>query len=361
MFKRVGCNGENKEFAEGAGTLGSKTLRNGTHSPSACRKAAFAAKIALVTIASAVMIMQTMPVSAIAEVVEQEQQDQQLLAEVQSANEGSTTNEGEGDTSSNGDTTSGNGDASNDSTPQVDVAPDSDISDLSSTDNAGKDDAATAPAANPDDGADTDSTGVVDASNFDSPNVKLVAPSAQSEQALAAQVSPSALRAAKKQGKQEPQTNNQNPISGDDQRIENITVAWVTPDDVDDNSPARLSLVPKTDEFSVKMKLSVALSGQYSYKEGEIQIVVPKYIFSDRDGKPAGELEAAVPEAPSQQSTFAYTEMDDSYVLSNTCELSAATQASFEFAVRKLDPIELVGNGQLADGEKAPAADALPA
>mgnify|MGYP006912438711 CR=1 FL=1 len=53
------------------------------------------------------------------------------------------------------------------------------------------------------------------------------------------------------------------------------------------------------------MKLSVALSGQYSYKEGEIQIVVPKYILSDRDGKPAGELEAAVPEAPSQQSTFA--------------------------------------------------------
>lgn len=36
-------------------------------------KAAFAAKIALVTIASAVMVMQTMPVSAIAEAVEQEQ------------------------------------------------------------------------------------------------------------------------------------------------------------------------------------------------------------------------------------------------------------------------------------------------
>ena len=317
-------------------------------------KAAFAAKIALVTIASAVMVMQTMPVSAIAEVVEQEQQDQQLLAEVQSANEGSTANVGEGDN------TGSNGNATNDSTSQGDVTPDSDTSDSSSTDNADKTDVATTPAANAADSTDADSTGIVDASNFDSPNVKLVAPPAQSEQALAAQASPSALRAAKKQGKQEPQTNNQNPISGDDQRIENITVAWATPDDAEDNSPARLSLVPKADEFSVKMKLSVALSGQYSYKEGEIQIVVPKYIFSDRDGKPAGELEAAVPEAPSQQSTFAYTEMDDSYVLSNTCEFSAATQASFEFAVRKLDPIELVGNGQLADGEKAHAADALP-
>lgn len=317
-------------------------------------KAAFAAKIALVTIASAVMVMQTMPVSAIAEVVEQEQQDQQLLAEVQSANEGSTANVGEGDN------TGSNGNATNDSTSQGDVTPDSDTSDSSSTDNADKTDVATTPAANAADSTDADSTGIVDASNFDSPNVKLVAPPAQSEQALAAQASPSALRAAKKQGKQEPQTNNQNPISGDDQRIENITVAWATPDDAEDNSPARLSLVPKADEFSVKMKLSVALSGQYSYKEGEIQIVVPKYIFSDRDGKPVGELEAAVPEAPSQQSTFAYTEMDDSYVLSNTCEFSAATQASFEFAVRKLDPIELVGNGQLADGEKAHAADALP-
>ena len=300
------------------------------------------------------MVMQTMPVSAIAEAVEQEQQDQQLLAEVQSANEGSTANVGEGDNSGS------NGNATNDSTSQGDATPDSDTSDSSSIDDSDKTDVATTPAANAADSTDADSTGVVDASNFDSPNVKLVAPSAQSEQALAAQASPSALRAAKKQGKQEPQTNNQNPISGDDQRIENITVAWATPDDAEDNSPARLSLVPKTDEFSVKMKLSVALSGQYSYKEGEIQIVVPKYIFADRDGKPTGELEAAVPEAPSQQSTFAYTEMDDSYVLSNTCELSAATQASFEFAVRKLDPIELVGNGQLADGEKAHAADALP-
>ena len=317
-------------------------------------KAAFAVKIALVTIASAVMIMQTMPVSVIAEVVEQEQQDQQLLAEVQSANESPATNAGEGDN------TSGNGDVANDSTPQGDATPDSETPDSSSIDDSDKTDVATAPAANAADSADADSTGVVDASNFNNPNVKLVAPPVQSEQELAAQSSPSALRAAKKQGKQEPQTNNQNPISGDDQRIENISVAWVTPDDVDDNSPARLSLVPKTDEFSVKMKLSVALSGQYSYKEGEIQIVVPKYIFADRDGKPAGELEAAVPEAPSQQSTFAYTEMGDSYVLSNTCELSAATQASFEFAVRKLDPIELVGNGQLADGEKAHASDALP-
>ena len=300
------------------------------------------------------MVMQTMPVSAIAEVVEQEQQDQQLLAEVQSANEGSTTNVGEGDN------TGSNGNATNDSTSQGDATPGPDTSDSSSIDDSDKTDVATAPSANAANSTDADSTGVVDASNFDSPNVKLVAPPAQSEQALAAQASPSALRAAKKQGKQEPQTNNQNPISGDDQRIENITVAWATPDDAEDSNPERLSLVPKTDEFSVKMKLSVALSGQYSYKEGEIQIVVPKYIFADRDGKPAGELEAAVPEAPSQQSTFAYTEMDDSYVLSNTCEFSAATQASFEFAVRKLDPIELVGNGQLADGEKAHAADALP-
>lgn len=353
MFKHADRKDGDTEFAKGTGVASTEMPQRRCFRRTRL-KAAFAVKIALVTIASAVMVMQTMPVSAIAEAVEQEQQDQQLLAEVQSANEGSTTNVGEGDN------TGSNGNPTNDSTSQGDATPDSDTSDSSSTDNAGKADVATAPAANAADSTDADSTGVVDASNFDSPNVKLVAPPAQSEQALAAQASPSALRAAKKQGKQEPQTNNQNPISGDDQRIENITVAWATPDDAEDNSPARLSLVPKTDEFSVKMKLSVALSGQYSYKEGEIQIVVPKYIFADRDGKPTGELEAAVPEAPSQQSTFAYTEMDDSYVLSNTCEFSAATQASFEFAVRKLDPIELVGNGQLADGEKAHAADALP-
>lgn len=353
MFKHADRKDGDTEFAKGTGVASTEMPQRRCFRRTRL-KAAFAVKIALVTIASAVMVMQTMPVSAIAEVVEQEQQDQQLLAEVQSANEGSTTNVGEGDN------TGSNGNATNDSTSQGDVAPDSDTSDSSSTDNADKTDVATTPAANAADSTDADSTGVVDASNFDSPNVKLVAPPAQSEQALAAQASPSALRAAKKQGKQEPDTNNQAPISGDDQRIENIRVSWATSDDMDDGDPARLSLKPNINEFSVKMKLSVALSGQYSYKEGEIQIVVPKYIFADRDGKPAGELEAAVPEAPSQKSTFAYTEMDDSYVLSNTCELSAATQASFEFAVRKLDPIELVGNGQLADGEKTPSADALP-
>ncbi|MGO5414745.1 Spy0128 family protein [Collinsella sp. LCP19S3_C6] len=350
MFKHEDRKDGDTKFAKGTG-VASTEMPQRRYFRRTRLKAAFAVKIALVTIASAVMVMQTMPVSAIAEAVEQEQQDQQLLAEVQSANEGSTTNVGEGDN------TGSNGNATNDSTYQGDATPGSDTSDSSSIDDSDKTDGATAPAANAADSIDADSTGVVDASNFDSPNVKLVAPPAQSEQALAAQASPSALRAAKKQGKQEPQTNNQNPITGDDQRIDNISVAWVTPDDAEDGNPARLSLVPKTDEFSVKMKLSVALSGQYSYKEGEIQIVVPKYIFADRDGKPTGELEAAVPEAPSQQSTFAYTEIGDGYVLSNTCELSAAMQANFEFSVNKLDPVALVGNGQLADGSKSPTTD----
>lgn len=252
MFKHADRKDGDTEFAKGTGgRLDGDTQRRCFRK--ARLKAAFAVKIALVTIASAVMVMQTMPVSAIAEAVEQEQQDQQLLAEVQSANEGSTANVGEGDNSGS------NGNATNDSTSQGDATPDSDTSDSSSIDDSDKADVSTASAANAADSTDADSTGIVDASNFDSPNVKLVAPSAQSEQALAAQASPSALRAAKKQGKQEPQTNNQNPISGDDQRIENITVAWATPDDAEDNSPARLSLAPKTDEFSVKMKLSVAL------------------------------------------------------------------------------------------------------
>ena len=350
MFKHTDRKDGDTEFAKGTGVTSTEMPQRRCFRKTRL-KAAFAVKIALVTIASAVMVMQTMPVSAIAEAVEQEQQDQQLLAEVQSANEGSTTNVGEGNN------TGSNGNATNGSASQGDVTPDSDTSDSSSIDDSDKTDVATVPAANAADSTDADSTGVVDASNFDSPNVKLVAPPAQSEQALATQASPSALRAAKKQGKQEPQTNNQNPISGDDQRIDNISVAWVTSDDADDGNPARLSLKPKTDEFSVKMKLSVALSGQYSYKEGEIQIVVPKYIFSDRDGKPTGELEAAVPEAPSQQSTFAYTEIGDGYVLSNTCELSAATSANFEFSVNKLDPVALVGNGQLADGSKSPTTD----
>lgn len=205
MFKHADRKDGDAEFAKGTGVASTEMPRRRCFRRTRL-KAAFAVKIALVTIASAVMVMQTMPVSAIAEAVEQEQQDQQLLAEVQSANEGSTTNVGEGDN------TGSNGNATNDSTSQGDATPDSDTSGSSSIDDSDKTDVATAPPADAADSTDADSTGVVDASNFDSPNAKLVAPPAQSEQALAAQASPSALRAAKKQGKQEPQTNNQNPI-----------------------------------------------------------------------------------------------------------------------------------------------------
>lgn len=173
MFKHADRKDGDTEFAKGTGVASTEMPRRRCFRRTRL-KAAFAVKIALVTIASAVMVMQTMPVSAIAEAVEQEQQDQQLLAEVQSANEGSTTNVGEGDN------TGSNGNATNDSTSQGDATPDSDTSDSSSIDDSDKTDVATAPAANAADSTDADSTGVVDASNFDSPNAKLVAPSAHS-------------------------------------------------------------------------------------------------------------------------------------------------------------------------------------
>lgn len=96
MFKHADRKDGDTEFAKGTGVASTEMPQRRCFRKTRL-KAAFAAKIALVTIASAVMVMQTMPVSAIAEVVEQEQQDQQLLAEVQSANEGSTANVGEGD------------------------------------------------------------------------------------------------------------------------------------------------------------------------------------------------------------------------------------------------------------------------
>lgn len=197
MFKHADRKDGDAEFAKGTGVASTEMPRRRCFRRTRL-KAAFAVKIALVTIASAVMVMQTMPVSAIAEAVEQEQQDQQLLAEVQSANEGSTTNVGEGDN------TGSNGNATNDSTSQGDATPDSDTSGSSSIDDSDKTDVASAPPADAADSTDADSTGVVDASNFDSPNAKLVAPPAQSEQALAAQASPSALRAAKNRASKSP-------------------------------------------------------------------------------------------------------------------------------------------------------------
>ena len=136
------------------------------------------------------------------------------------------------------------------------------------------------------------------------------------------------------------------PSELDGSKIEKISVEWITSDTSDtteDGNKSRLSLVPNNDdEFSVRMRLNMALSGEHDYEAGDIQVTVPKSIFETRDGKATGTLSLSVPEAPDSRALFNYTDMGDCYLLTNTRKLSAATIAMFEFTLKDLVPHAIV-------------------
>lgn len=133
------------------------------------------------------------------------------------------------------------------------------------------------------------------------------------------------------------------PSELDGSTIEKVSVEWITSDTKKDGDDSRLSLVPNNDdEFSVRMRLNMALSGEHDYEAGDIQVTVPKSIFETRDGKATGTLSLSVPEAPDSRALFNYTDMGDCYLLTNTRKLSAATMAMFEFTLKDLVPHTIV-------------------
>ena len=136
------------------------------------------------------------------------------------------------------------------------------------------------------------------------------------------------------------------PSELDGSKIEKISVEWITSDTSDTTeggNDSHLSLVPDNDdEFSVRMRLNMALSGEHDYEAGDIQVTVPKSIFETRDGKAMGTLSLSVPEAPDSRALFNYTDMGDCYLLTNTRKLSAATIAMFEFTLKDLVPHAIV-------------------
>ena len=141
------------------------------------------------------------------------------------------------------------------------------------------------------------------------------------------------------------------PEELDGAKIEQISVEWITKDTVEDGDNSRLSLIPGNNEsFSVRMRLNMALSGEYDYEVGDIQVSVPKSIFETRDGKTTGKLTLSVPEAPDARATFNYTDMGDYYLLTNTRKLAAATSAMFEFTLKNLTPSTIV-DGVADDNE----------
>ena len=122
--------------------------------------------------------------------------------------------------------------------------------------------------------------------------------------------------------------------------IERFSIEWRTKDN--DNDAAKLHNVwTDNEEKSVSYKMTYALSGQKDYAIGTVNIKVPKTIFKDRNNKPIGYTEFGVPKAPDMNGYFAYTEVEDGYLITNTKRLTAASSGVIEASIKGLIPTEI--------------------
>lgn len=122
--------------------------------------------------------------------------------------------------------------------------------------------------------------------------------------------------------------------------IERFSMEWRNLDN--DGKPNNLHNVwTNNDEQSVSYKITYALSGQKDYPIGAINIKVPKTIFKDRNNNPIGDTSFGVPKAPDNNGYFAYTEVNDGYILTNTKRLKAASSGVIEATIKGLKPSEI--------------------
>ena len=133
------------------------------------------------------------------------------------------------------------------------------------------------------------------------------------------------------------------PRQIDGSNIESISAKWLTPDTTDNGDASLLYYAPTGDEeFSVRLQINYALSGEHNYEPGDIVISVPAYIIKDRQGRDYGPLLIPYAEDPSTKNDFNWKLIGDKYYLTSTKRMSAATKGYIQFALTELVPHELI-------------------
>ena len=134
----------------------------------------------------------------------------------------------------------------------------------------------------------------------------------------------------------------QEPISElDGSKIESNTVSWIVGEYGTLNGSTQTVTPPDNKNFFVRVRSNIALSGDYNYKPGEIQLTVPKQIFKNRDGNYIGNITLSVSKHPDNSELFAYVENGDKVTIVNTKTINSASQAKFEYTIRDLKPSDI--------------------
>src|SRR5574344_490685 len=132
------------------------------------------------------------------------------------------------------------------------------------------------------------------------------------------------------------------PSDLDGSKIETIVSEWITKDSVEDNDKDSLNQVWRDNSHQIiRMRINYALSGQHDYPEGSVNIEIPKNIVRDRKGNLTGYMSLAVPQAPDKSGLFSYVDNGDTYILTNTKKLPAATSGVFEMTIKDIRPSDI--------------------
>lgn len=137
----------------------------------------------------------------------------------------------------------------------------------------------------------------------------------------------------------------QEPVTGGGMSIDKVTVRWLSRS-TGSSQPAgydRLEL--RTDNDTVgnqQFQIDFALSGMDVHEPGSIEVVIPAYLWLDRDGKEPGYLTLSVPEDPEKGADFAWIRKGDNIVLTNTHRLSAATKVMIQGTFRGVAAHQMV-------------------
>lgn len=142
--------------------------------------------------------------------------------------------------------------------------------------------------------------------------------------------------------------------AGDGSSIDSLNVFWLTEDTTDNGDDSLLYLYPSDNsKQTVTAQIDFSMSGEQDYAAGDIRLKIPAHIFKTRDGEWYGNLVLPLAEAPSTKTDFNWSYIDDGdggyYVLTNTREMSAATQVSIQLAYENVVPSEVVDNVESAN------------
>ena len=133
----------------------------------------------------------------------------------------------------------------------------------------------------------------------------------------------------------------QTPVTKDNITIEKITMRWLSKSTGETEKAGfnDLVLVPPDDTFpNQQWQLDVAFSGKGFIDAGDVEIVIPAYIWKTRDGNEPGLLTLAVPEEPDMSQDFAWKRVGDTIVITNTRKISAASKYMIQGTFRNTYP-----------------------